>query len=691
MVGRDRICCLLVVGLVSGLGDRAPARAGTPPTPAAADDAFRRAKESFESGAYAEALRAVEAAADALPPNAQVNLWELDFRGPVCTEVFVGGNRLYVVSSGQANLLKQSSLYVPDSRPVINDRRMRYDFNLLITCVDIRSGERCWSRQTQGRFEFAADPQDGGLYCWRRALLRLSPQTGEVEWQKALPEEGSIGGIAVGGNVLVPRLRDATEDGRDYPLRVWHLASGDVQQHDPVLLRWLAPDESRVLQVNRNRITCLALPDRKEIWQYRAASWCEAFWIGDDVVSLNCDAYVTGDVVRLDGRTGEVKWRTPMPWGAYRPGSDQLRNGSYARDDWRPIDVVAGQILAVDGQGTLHFLDPDIGKHIATASPSDNYMAFPSVLGDRVLICSQERVRAIPVESIFGSPGVREEEIALLKAACLHALDRTGEAMELVRPLMEQVPEFAPGWRLTAELARNLGLPFEEIGAECKYMSLMGQEVSSSLRGRFGLLRRIPTGSEIVARPIVFDSSIFIGTCNGWLYEIDRRSSEVVSRTRQERAITTLRARPTFADWHSDGSTICLLTIKERRWLLQIWSIDGKEKLREQVVVRPGQVEGDRGRLVPLHKGYLFSGGELTWLSRSAEVPPWRFGPGAEPGRAVPRPSDHVRPRYGVPVITNGLVFVACRDGGIYVFDALAITAPSRPVADTRVPSVHDG
>lgn len=107
---------------------------------------------------------------------------------------------------------------------------------------------------------------------------------------------------------------------------------------------------------------------------------------------------------------------------------------------------------------------------------------------------------------------------------------------------------------------------------------------------------------------------------------------------------------------------------------LQVWSRDGKTRLRRQAVLpfRPGRYE--HCRLLPLAGGYLLTGADLTWLP-AAEGPSWHFSFGPQPGRALPRLRFAHASFFGEPVVAGNHLFVPCRDGALYVFDVSRLTA----------------
>jgi hypothetical protein len=125
----------------------------------------------------------------------------------------------------------------------------------------------------------------------------------------------------------------------------------------------------------------------------------------------------------------------------------------------------------------------------------------------------------------------------------------------------------------------------------------------------------------------------------------------------------------------ADGRTIAVAVYRSEQPVVQVWSADGREKLREEPVSFGGAAQAEPGRLTALGDGYVLSGDELVWVPTDRQRPAWRFALQPLPRR----PMRHQTPRdlgFGVPRLIDGKVFVACRDGGIFVFDAKRLTVP---------------
>lgn len=136
----------------------------------------------------------------------------------------------------------------------------------------------------------------------------------------------------------------------------------------------------------------------------------------------------------------------------------------------------------------------------------------------------------------------------------------------------------------------------------------------------------------------------------------------------------------------SDGKTIAIFVRRLEQPVLQIWTADGKHKLREEPAVSSGgYVEREKLRLIHLRDGYFFSGNELVWVPTNVERPVWRFN--LQP---LPRsPARHQWKHdysFTPPRVADDHLFVACHEGGVFVFSVAKLTTPA-----TRLrPSTRD-
>ena len=118
----------------------------------------------------------------------------------------------------------------------------------------------------------------------------------------------------------------------------------------------------------------------------------------------------------------------------------------------------------------------------------------------------------------------------------------------------------------------------------------------------------------------------------------------------------------------SDGKTLCFVSTYRSIASMQIWSLDGKEKIRECAVTaerditNQGQYFRAAGRrLFAVNGGYVYCGGELSWMPAS-EGDVLRFLPQGQRGAFAQK---NLTP----PLIVGNNLFVASEAGGIFSFD----------------------
>jgi hypothetical protein len=129
----------------------------------------------------------------------------------------------------------------------------------------------------------------------------------------------------------------------------------------------------------------------------------------------------------------------------------------------------------------------------------------------------------------------------------------------------------------------------------------------------------------------------------------------------------------------ADDAAVCMLVYRSRQPVLQVWTRDGKRKLREEAVeVRNVMnLHDERRRLIPLRGGFFLSGQELVWISRDAGRPAWRFA--TRPSPRNPWFFDDLADRsFRAPRVLGDKLFVAAREGGVFVFDVKRLTGDAK-------------
>jgi hypothetical protein len=521
-------------------------------------DPFARAKALVEAGQAAEALQALEALAADLPPDARLSRWELDTSGAVVMRVLVGRRLLYFAYDS-ANAGKNAP-GLPDTRPVLSDSPMGYDFALLVTCVDGATGERLWTRRMTGAWWMAVDPKGDDLYLWREKVLRLAAKTGEVAWEMKTPGNWrQVKALRRSGRVLEPARYNPYERGALTRTDVLDVETGAVQEMDLVAPRRLAPDETSRLQLSTDLanqcasvLKCVSLDGSKTLWECRHTGYSgnEPIWLEDDVVWLAGWDDGRAETVRLDGRSGQVKWRFHLPRGAFVADRFQLRDGSYAWGDWNALGLAADRVLAVGQEGRIFLLDPKTGGLAAAVWPARAYLAAPQVIEGALVVAGPALLRAIPLDVAFSRRPWDERHVRTLAARCHVRLGDLAEARRATDRVLQRDPLFAEAWLLRAELARLEHGPQAEIAARCRWLDLSGRTESPELRRDYGLLRRIATGEDIRADLLPVGHVLYAGTVGGRVLALDTRSLDVIHTQRLGHAIHGMALR-TYLGTHA--------------------------------------------------------------------------------------------------------------------------------------------
>ncbi|HYH65041.1 MAG TPA: PQQ-binding-like beta-propeller repeat protein [Urbifossiella sp.] len=488
---------------------------------ARADDALDGAAALYRAGRPFEAL----AALDAAPPPVPLTRWAVPFGGVTVPTANVG--RKHVVLTTHASRgAEPYPLAGPAAGPTLNDRTSVYDFDVLYTGFDAVTGKRLWTRRAPGHNDVTIDDRTDAVYVWRERLFKLNPTTGATEAETPLPKRPfRFDALLIDGRLHRPRPNTSRLEGPTEKLPAYDVDRGRAAEFDPVAAR-LSPDERRVLAVTTGGfgtwITARPLRAAEPDWKFvhPSPSCNEPFWLDGDVVALVGEPFARAEVIRLDGGTGAVKWRHALPRGAYRPAGDQLRGGAYPERSWSAVGMCGGYILAVGGEGSLYFLDPDTGRRAAKATPARKYLNFPRLVDGALVVCGFDGILAIPWNVVLRrSPD--EGDRVVLRARCLHALGRNEAAITAVDDLLKLDPERAEAWAVKADASRAADRPSEEVAARCRHLELTGRDSSPELRERIGLLKRIATGHDLTSDLGTSGDAVYAVTVSGAALAID--------------------------------------------------------------------------------------------------------------------------------------------------------------------------
>jgi hypothetical protein len=146
----------------------------------------------------------------------------------------------------------------------------------------------------------------------------------------------------------------------------------------------------------------------------------------------------------------------------------------------------------------------------------------------------------------------------------------------------------------------------------------------------------------------------------------------------------------------SNEKTLCFVSAYNNKARMMIWSPHGSKKFREVSVTYNETVTTDGNRLALLGDGYLFCGGEITYLAIAGGAP-LRFttqpviAATAQQSIQARRRAMTVAPtstskvqNFTPPVIAAQKIFVGHASGGIYVFDLSTFATGSSPDTGSR-------
>jgi hypothetical protein len=177
-------------------------------------------------------------------------------------------------------------------------------------------------------------------------------------------------------------------------------------------------------------------------------------------------------------------------------------------------------VLAVGGEGSLYFLEPDTGRLVSKLTPATKYLTFPRLVDGALVVCGFDGLRAIPWDVVVHR-GPDEGDRTVLRARCLLALGRTEAALTALDGLLALDPGRAAVWEVKADASRAADRPFEEIAARCRHLELTGRDSLPELRERVGLLKRFATGHDLCADVQTAGDAVFAATVSGAALAID--------------------------------------------------------------------------------------------------------------------------------------------------------------------------
>ncbi|MCK4624369.1 MAG: PQQ-binding-like beta-propeller repeat protein [Phycisphaerae bacterium] len=519
--------------LVGGCGNALAEN--TPVAPQALDQVERL----MAAGEYEACLTLIEQwQKDILSdPSLRMSVWEIDFMGSEVVHALVGSSHLYFTYHAS-----NSNRNAPGMKPTLElvKPSRHSDWRYVVVCVDARTGRILWSRPFGGSSRLAVDPATDTLYLLGNdAIVALSPD-GAEPMVRPLVQKGKVIGLLTKSGITVSAPHGLRTDwNRDsvslYCTTTRSLVAANLRERVT-----LSPDESKRLVLSTgnhhgfdNNLICQTTRG-KHLWSFQVAglrSPCMPQFYKGDVIWMSGTTVQKGQVVRLDGQTGKMVWKTVLPNGAYKPSDHQLKGGGYAWDDWDALMSIGDgrRLLAIDGTGRLFFLDGATGKILRTARLMETHLCAPTEVGELMVFCGHDGARAVPKSALMepGKQRLDERGVLVLKARCLVALGRLKEALSSLDYVLARDEDCAEAWRVRAEVCGRQGNRLEQSFSLCRYAQLAGRKELPELRDLCGLLRLIPLGSRPAWQMVdVGGREVYVGTQRGDLWAVWPESLE---------------------------------------------------------------------------------------------------------------------------------------------------------------------
>ncbi|HEX8322554.1 MAG TPA: hypothetical protein VF595_01455 [Tepidisphaeraceae bacterium] len=503
---------------------------------------------------------AVRAAAPATAPAG----WRLDLRGHTPHEVYVGVDRAYVVLRVGYRTALPPTPQAIDPTPFPAPSNRSGPGGDAVICVDLNTGMCRWIRHYTGNLRFAVAADDS-LWGVGYELFKLDADSGQTTVNKKV-NATDVHRIAVlrdGGAILrLPPISSTGPRGMrepdNGPVRALDTATAQVSdQLLPPTRR--SPDGGRRLIAKLHQspqdvtttFVAEALPTAAApgaggtIWEHatRGYAYNGAVWFEQDAILLSGAQDTQANVTRLDGRTGAIKWTTPLPGGAYSAESVYLRDNGHLNYAWDAVGPVGHRLAAINGRGRVTFFDAASGAVVATCAAVDKHLAFPKRVGENVVFFSADGVVAVPADTLLSDDAGRENaRAAVQRARLLLAAGQTDAAAAIATAQTEAGRPDAEAWRLAADVAlAKKDRPAATL-SRVHALEAAGEPTSADLTAEFGLVRYVPTG-PVKAELAPWPPFLYAASTDGTLFKLIAATGEPAVVTRVDADIGSLRLR----------------------------------------------------------------------------------------------------------------------------------------------------
>ncbi len=580
------------------------------------------------AGDYSRGLAEARRLLEALPIEARLTAWELDFRGEVVRAV-PGKRHLYYQLS-----IPNSHKDAPgreQALPSIRANKSRSDWRHVVICLDLISGKIRWSREVNGLVNIAVAPGTDDVYLWRELLLQLDANNGEVTLERDLPgDQRAIAGLIVGNKVAIPQLythgREILTQGK---LLFYDPRRDLAEEREVGEFFLLAPDESCRLVHRDDGWSCVELPSDRTLWRWPKPDFVlPPIWQDDCLLTYSGSDSSHGTISAVDTATGQRRWTTRLGWGAYSIRQHQLRGGGYPDEDWGPLAPLGRDLLTIDGSGRVVLLDAERGDVRVSVKLARNHLCLPPHIGQTLVVCSFDWVRAFPLPTLTDPLACGEATLRLREARCLVGLGRHDEALATLDRVVDRAPNHYAAWALRAEVCRALKRGSETSFSLCMAMALQGRTQDDALHDGWGLVRLFDLGGRPAWEVQQLGGRVYAGTQGGRLWSVDLDSLEARWEQNVDGAIASLGLRANLnavirSAQRSDEPIDLLLPDRPprdgvpREW----WTMGGEKRVGAAVSYRDRQFRPMKGGGVR-----VLDGTEMRELpGRLQDVGVWRI------------------------------------------------------------------
>lgn len=344
--------------------------------------------------------------AEELLSGDEANGWRVSLEqrvGYPCSRVHAGQRYVYLLIACPPRHWNAHPLVVPDQRPVLNETDSRYDVDTFITCLDGYTGKLLWTRRLAGwNFGVALDESDD-LFAWRKAIFRFAAETGELKEQRPLPAGERVEALWLNGQISFERLGAAAQGSSDN-ITAYNWTTKRVISFPAQRTFFMAPDESVYLKRryadNQTILSAYSVADDHLAWQFRSsgAAMNDPIWEGPDVIYLTGGRILGGHLLRLDGGTGQVKWRANVPGKSFYPPANSITGAGYLPSDINGLVRWKNSVAALSRDGRLLMFDPENGKLLQQIPLGSPLLGFPRMIKDRLIFATPTAVTADPLK-----------------------------------------------------------------------------------------------------------------------------------------------------------------------------------------------------------------------------------------------------------------------------------------------------